>query len=710
LRQVLQSLKTGAIELVEAPAPLVRDRHLLIETQRTLISAGTERMLLQFGRANLVQKALQQPARVKEVVAKARTDGVAATLEAVRAKLDQPIPLGYCNAGVIRELGRDAPGFRLGDRVVSNGPHAELIVVGRNLAARIPDGVDDDAACFAPLAAVALQGCRLAAPSLGETFCVMGLGLVGLMAVQLLRAHGCRVLGADFARDRLELAGRWGAETIDLGTEDPVERALSATGGLGVDGVLIAASTDSNDPVSQAARMSRQRGRLVLVGVTGLILNRAEFYDKELSFQVSCSYGPGRYDAAYEEGGHDYPYGLVRWTEQRNFEAVLAEMACGRLEVKPLISSTVDIGDAAQAYEQLAGGEGGGLGLVLAYSDRRREKFDRQVGLRSGAASHRGKAVVALIGAGGFGGRVTAPGLKQAGASLKTIVSRGGVSSVIEGRKAGFENASTDVAAVMANSEIDTIVIATRHDSHAQLTLAAIDAGKHVFVEKPLALTEAQLDLLQESLGRAAAGGRPVNLMVGFNRRFSPYATKARSLLAGVAEPKCLVAIVNAGSIPADHWTQDPAQGGGRIVGEACHFIDLLRFLVASPIVSARVTSVGPGSADGVSADKTTITLAFHDGSIGTVHYFANGPKSVAKERIEMFAGGKWLRIDNFRRLEGAGWSRNVSMSGRQDKGHEAALRAFVTSIQEGSAAPIPPDEIFEVSRWSVRAAALSAG
>jgi predicted dehydrogenase/threonine dehydrogenase-like Zn-dependent dehydrogenase len=709
LRQVLQSLNTGAIELVEAPAPLVRDRHLLIETRRTLISAGTERMLLQFGRANLVQKALQQPARVKEVVGKARTDGVVATIEAVRAKLDQPITLGYCNAGVIRELGRDAPGFKLGDRVVSNGPHAELIIVGRNLAAKIPDGLEDDEACFAPLAAVALQGCRLAAPSLGETFCVMGLGLVGLMAVQLLRAHGCRVLGADFAPERLELARRWGAVTIDLGTEDPVERAMSLTGGMGVDGVLIAAATESNDPVSQAARMSRQRGRLVLVGVTGLTLNRAEFYDKELSFQVSCSYGPGRYDTAYEEAGQDYPFGLVRWTEQRNFEAVLAEMACGRLEVKPLISSRVDFGDAAQAYERLAGGEGGGLGLVLAYSDRRVEKFERQVGLRPRAAGRPGKAVVALIGAGGFGGRVTAPGLKQAGALLKTIVSRGGVSSVVEGRKAGFENASTDVEAVMADGEIDTIVIATRHDSHARLALEAIAAGKHVFVEKPLALTEAEIDRLEQGLSRSAAEGRPVNLMVGFNRRFSPYAVKARSLLASVSEPKCLVAIVNAGSIPADHWTQDAEQGGGRIVGEACHFIDLLRFLVASPIVSVKATSVGPGSADGVSADKTTITLAFQDGSIGTVHYFANGPKSVAKERIEMFAGGKWLRIDNFRRLEGAGWSRNAGMSGRQDKGHAAVLEAFVTSIQRGTASPIPAEEIFEVSRWSVRAAALSA-
>ena len=709
LRQVLQSLKTGAIELVEAPAPMIRDRHLLIETRRTLISSGTERMLLQFGRANLVHKALQQPARVKEVLDKVGADGLAATIEAVRAKLDQPIPLGYCNAGVIRELGRDTPGFTVGDRVVSNGPHAELVVVGRNLAAKIPDGVDDDAASFAPLAAVSLQGCRLAAPSLGETFCVIGLGLVGLMAVQLLRAHGCRVIGADFSAERLDLARSWGSETIDLGSQDAVERAMSLTAGLGVDGVLIAASTDSSDPISQAAQMSRQRGRLVLLGVTGLSLNRAEFYEKELSFQVSCSYGSGRYDPGYEETGQDYPFGLVRWTEQRNFQAVLAEMASGRLDVKPLISTTVTIGDAPSAYDRLVASDWSGLGITLAYPERGSRKLDKHVILNPSKARRTEKPVVALIGAGGFAGRVTAPGLKAAGASLKTIVSRGGLSSVVEGRKTGFQTASTDIAAVMADTEIDTIAIATRHDSHALLVLQAIDAGKNVFVEKPLALTEAELDELESRLSRAAEAGRAARLMVGFNRRFSPYALKARMLLEAISEPKCLLAIVNAGAIPSDHWTQDPERGGGRIVGEACHFIDLLRFLVGASIVSANVASVGGQTADSVNSDKTTITLTFQDGSIGTVHYFANGPRSLPKERVEIFGGGKWLRLDNFRRLQGVGWSSNVRMSGRQDKGHKAALAAFVRSIRDGSPPPIPIAEIFEVSRWSVRAAALAS-
>ncbi|MEL6782090.1 MAG: zinc-binding alcohol dehydrogenase, partial [Pseudomonadota bacterium] len=333
MRQVLQSLKTGEIELIKAPAPRVRPRHVLIETRRSLISAGTERMLLEFGKGNLIEKALQQPDKVKQTLEKVKTDGVTATLDAVRSKLDQPIPLGYCNAGRVAAVGADVTHVKVGDRVVSNAPHAELVVVGRNLVAKIPDGVTDEAAAFTPLAAIALQGCRLSRPELGETFCVMGLGLIGLLSVQLLRASGARVIGADFSEDRLALARQWGAETVDLSAgEDPVASAMAATGGAGVDGVIIAAATKSDDVIAQAAQMSRQRGRIVLVGVIGLNLSRADFYEKELTFQVSCSYGPGRYDPSFEVDGVDYPAGFVRWTEQRNFEAVLAEMAAGRVD------------------------------------------------------------------------------------------------------------------------------------------------------------------------------------------------------------------------------------------------------------------------------------------------------------------------------------------------------------------------------------------
>lgn len=703
MRQVLQSLGSGQIEVVTAPAPLVRAQHVLIETRRTLISAGTERMLLKFGRGNLLQKAQQQPEKVRQTLQKIGTDGLASTLEAVRAKLDQPVPLGYCNAGVVHAVGAGVTHVRPGDRVVSNGPHAELVVVGHNLVSRIPDGVSDEAASFTPLAAIALQGCRLAAPALGETFCVIGLGLVGLLAVQLLKAHGCRVIGVDFSPERLAMARLWGAECVNLGQgENPVDAAMAATGGVGVDGVLIAAATDSDEPLSQAARMCRKRGRIVLVGVIGPKLSRAEFYEKELSFQVSCSYGPGRYDPDYEDRGHDYPIGFVRWTEQRNFDAVLGAMAAGQLDVSQLVSGTFPVDQAGEAYERLADDSGGDLGLIITYPENAPDKFKASIPLAPATTAGPSAGVVAMVGAGGFGGRVTAPGLKAAGADLRAIVSRGGVSAVIEGRKAGFQTASSDFDAVLADDQIDTVVITTRHDSHAAMTTRALAAGKNIFVEKPLALTEAELDTIETTLAGLSTAPR---LMVGFNRRFSPFSVRMKELLDTVREPKCLVAIINAGAIPAGHWVQDPVQGGGRIVGEACHFIDLMRYFVGAPIVSARMTPIGKPTANGVASDKATITLTFDDGSIGSVHYFANGPQSLVKERFEAFAGGNHVRLDNFTRLEVKGWPRSRGMSGRQDKGHAAALKAFMDSVRSGGAAPIPLDELLEVSRWSIRAA-----
>jgi len=600
MRQILQSLNTGEISLIEAPAPKAGPGQVLIETRKTLISAGTERMLLEFGKGNLLQKAMSQPDKVKQTLTKIKTDGLAQTLDAVKSKLDQPIPLGYCNAGVVAGVGAGVDEFKIGDRVVSNGPHAELVTVGRNLVCKIPDGVSDSEASFVPLAAIGLQSVRLAEPTLGETFCVLGLGLVGLLTAQLLKANGCRVIGADFSKDRLTLAKSWGVDTIDLSEgQDPVATVMAMTGGRGADGVIIAASTKSNDPIEQAAQMSRKRGRIILVGVVGLELTRSDYYDKELTFQVSCSYGPGRGDPMYEERGQDYPLAFVRWTEQRNFEACLEEIRVGRMDLAPLMSKT--------------------------------EKQN---------------ASVALIGVGGFGGRVTAPGLKAAGATLKTAVSRGGVSAVVEGKKAGFEEASTDVDAVMNADDIDTVVIATRHDSHAALTEQAIKAGKNVFVEKPLGLSEADIDNIEAAL--KAHGEAAPRLMVGFNRRFSPFSIKMKALLDKVREPKCLIGIINAGAIPASHWAHDRLQGGGRIIGEGCHFIDLMRYFVGHPITDVTTTQISQPTADGIKNDKVTITLSFEDGSIATVHYFANGPKTLIKERYEAFADNKFIRLENF--------------------------------------------------------------
>ncbi|HYS14952.1 MAG TPA: bi-domain-containing oxidoreductase [Burkholderiaceae bacterium] len=700
--QLLQNLGTGETLLADVPAPKSARGALLIATTRSVVSAGTERMLVDFGRASLFDKARQQPEKVRQVLDKVRTDGLFATVDAVRSKLDQPLALGYCNAGVVLEVGAGVDGFAVGDRVVSNGPHAEIVCVPKNLCARIPDDVAEEPAAFTVLGAIGLQGLRLAAPTLGECFVVTGLGLIGLMTVQLLRAHGCRVLGIDLDPAKLALAARFGAETCDLSRgEDPVARGLAFSGGRGVDGVIVAASTQSNEPIAQAARMSRKRGRIILVGVTGLALNRADFYEKELTFQVSCSYGPGRYDAAYEQQGNDYPPGFVRWTEQRNFEAVLAMLAQGKLDVAPLVSHRFAIRDAARAYDALVN-ERSALGIVLEYPGLAGAGAApaRHVALATRVAPTAG-AVVAVIGAGNYGSRVLIPALKAAGAQLDTIVSNTGVSAVHHGRKAGFEQASTDAEAdVMRNERINAVVIATRHDTHARLASAALGAGKHVFVEKPLALTLEEIDAVEAAWHAASERGQPRVLTVGFNRRFAQLVTRLKALLATVGAPMAIVYTVNAGSIPPEHWTQSHEVGGGRIIGEACHFIDLARFVVGHPIVAARMTTMGRHPSLLVREDKATIVLSFADGSIATVHYLANGGKRFPKERVEVFCNDGVLVLDNFIRLRGYDW-RGFSSTRllRQDKGQGACVAAFVRAVEHGGAAPIPIDEIFEVAR-----------
>lgn len=711
MRQILQNLRTGRTEIETVPCPATPAGHLLIGTQRTLISAGTERMIVDFSKANLIDKARQQPDKVRMVLDKVRTDGLVPTLEAVRGKLDQPLPLGYCNVGRVLEVGRGVDGFEVGDRVASNGHHAEVVSVPRNLAARLPDGVDDDAAAFTVIGAIALQGIRLAAPTLGEAVAVFGLGLIGQITVQLLRANGCRVIGFDFDPAKLALAERYGAETMNMAAGgDPVAAALRFSRGRGVDAVILTASTRSSEPVSQAANMSRKRGRIVLVGVTGLELSRAEFFEKELTFQVSCSYGPGRYDPEYEQKGRDYPLGFVRWTEQRNMEAVLDMMADRRLDVAPLISHRFPLADAPAAYALISGSEPS-LGVLLDYpapgTAADRALLSRTVALKaetpSGTATTSRAPGIAVIGSGNYAGGVLIPAFGRAGARLTTVVSSRGLSGVLAGRRAGFEKATTDTASVLADPTVDAVVIATQHDSHADLTIAALDAGKDVFVEKPVALTLAEVDAVVAAVERARGSGREPRLMVGFNRRFAPHVVAIRGLLAAVSQPKAFVMTVNAGQIPANHWTQDPEKGGGRIIGEACHFVDLLRFLAGHPI-----SGHGARFLDERLRDTATLSLTFADGSIGTIHYFANGSRAFPKERLEVFAAGRVIRLDNFRRLEAFGWPGARSMKlWRQDKGQAQCAAAFVRSLQAGGASPIPFDEIVEVARVTI---ALATG
>jgi len=654
-------------------------------------------MLVDFGKAGWIEKARQQPDKVRLAIDKIRTDGLMPTIEALRNKLDQPLPMGYCNVGEVVAVGEGVTGFAIGDRVASNGRHAEMVTVPVNLAARVPDGVEDDAAAFTVLGAIALQGIRLVQPTLGELVVVTGLGLIGLVTVQLLQAHGCRVLGLDFDPQRLQLARRFGAEVVDLGAgENPVAAAQAYSRGRGVDAVIITAATRSSEPVHQAALMCRKRGRIVLVGVTGLELSRADFYEKELTFQVSCSYGPGRYDPEYEERGHDYPFGFVRWTEQRNFEAVLDMLEAGHLDVSPLISHRFPIHEAEKAYEVVAG-SAPALGIVLTYPDATpatvANALRRTVPTGAQPRATHEQASIGFIGAGNYARAVLIPAFRDSGARLRAIASAGGVNAVHAGRKFGFEQATTDASAIMADDTINAAVVATRHDSHARLVLAAREAGKHVFVEKPLCLTLQEL----ESIERAYEGASTL-LMVGFNRRFAPHIQRIKSLLAATPGPKAFVMTVNAGAITGSHWTQDPQSGGGRLVGEGCHFIDLLRYLAAAPITGHSTAAMA-----GTTRDSASITLQFAEGSIGTIHYLANGSKSFPKERLEVFAGGRVLQLDNFRRLTAFGWPGFRKMNlWRQDKGQRACARAFVEAIRSGTPSPIPLAEIIEVSRVSI--------
>ncbi|PKQ12072.1 MAG: dehydrogenase [Alphaproteobacteria bacterium HGW-Alphaproteobacteria-1] len=701
MKQVLQNLSTGQSELIEAPAPQVRRGGLLIDTTVSLISTGTERMLVDFGKAGLISKARSQPEKVRQVLDKVATDGLMTTVDAVRSKLGQPIPLGYCNVGVV-SLSR-ADGFQSGDRVVSNGPHADVVSVPKNLCAKIPDGVSDEAAAFTVVASIGLQGIRLAQPTLGESFVVTGVGLIGLLTVQMLRAQGCRVLAIDFDPAKLALARQFGAETCNPGEgEDPVAAGMAFSRGLGVDGVIITASTKSSDPITQAARMSRQRGRIVLVGVTGLELDRADFYEKELSFQVSCSYGPGRYDPSYEDEGNDYPIGFVRWTEQRNFEAVLDMLASGALDVTDLISHRVPFEDAPRAYDLLTSDKAA-LGIILTYGHAVAPRHVQRVALGAAPIEAAGKAVVGFVGAGNYASRMLIPAFKASGASLHSIASAGGTNAVVHGRRTGFAQATSDTDGLIANPEINAVAIVTRHNSHARLTAQALRAGKHVFVEKPLALTHDELDDVKAA---HAESGR--HLMVGFNRRFAPQVQTLQRLLGAVKAPKSFVMVMNAGAIPADHWTQDPMVGGGRIIGEACHYIDLMRFLAGAPIVSVQARRMGDTDAETVTEDKASITLGFEDGSFGTIHYLANGGASFPKERVEVFAAGRTLQLDNFLKLRGFNWPGFKKQNlWRQDKGQTACAAAFVKAVEAGGAAPIPAEELFEVAKVTIDVAEI---
>ncbi len=707
MRQVIQSFSTGELTVQEVPTPAVRAGSVLVRTAASLVSAGTERTAVGFAEQNLLGKARSRPDLVHQTLEKARREGILSTLEAVRSRLDQPMALGYSSSGTIIEVGAGLTGLQPGDRVACAGGgyavHAELACVPRNLVVGIPARVDLESAAFATLAAIALQGIRLAEVRLGEVVAVIGLGLVGHLAAQMLRAAGCQVVGMDIQPQRAELARQMGAEAAS--TSDELRSLVARlSSGWGADAVLITADTKSNQPVELAGEIARDRAIVVAVGAVGLQVPRKLYYQKELDLRVSRSYGPGRYDPAYEEQGSDYPIGYVRWTEQRNMQAFVQLLAEGRISVKPLISHRFPIEQAPRAYDLIAGKTGKPfLGVLLTYSDR--PDVSRRIELRSsppttrpgaGSAPASGsKARVGLLGAGNFATRVLLPAIKKvADAELVGVCTASGASARHAGDRFGFAYCTTDANALLQDPEINTVLVATRHHLHARQVAAALEAGKHVFCEKPLALNGDELRLVLQA---HSLHGDCV-LMVGYNRRFAPMVREMKAFLARTREPLLMHYRVNAGYIPPEHWVHDPAQGGGRIIGEVCHFVDLMTFL--SGALPVRVTAQALPNGGRYHDDNVAITVEFADGSVGAISYVANGDKSFSKERLEVFGGDHVAILDDFRRLElvhdGRRRVRQSHLS--QDKGHRAEWRAFMAAVCDGQSPPISLTEIVTVS------------
>ena len=680
-------------------------------------------MLVEFGKASLFQKARSQPDKVKQVLAKIRTEGLLPTIEAVFRRLDEPLPLGYCAAGEVFVVGAGVTGFAVGDRVACNGPHAEVVSVPTNLVAKVPATVSDEAAAFTVIGAIGLEGIRLAKPELGETFVVVGLGLIGQISAQLLKAHGCRVIGFDFDEAKVALARSFGIEAVRVGGEvDPSKWVEAETKGVGADGVLITASTSSNEVIRQSAQMSRKRGRIVLVGVVGLSLNRADFYEKEITFQVSCSYGPGRYDHAYEEKGFDYPLAFVRWTENRNFQAVLAAMASGVLRIEPLITKRVPLERFDEIYGQM---DGSGLASLLIYGtdarastpllvtrgevqttdgEERAEVGSQTIAstLRLNDRQFRGSdGALAVVGAGNFAKMTAMPALAAAQAPVKTIVSCGGVTGTSLAKKYRVPLSSTDYVTVLADPDIRGVIITTRHDLHAGQAAAALMAGKRVLVEKPLCLTLEELRSVERAIGFKRMGTSPPAtphpaahwVTVGFNRRFSPHAVKMKALLGETPGALSVIATMNAGAIPLNHWVHDPLVGGGRLVGEACHFVDLAVFLTGSLIESVNAAAVGEV------ADCASILLRHASGAVSVINYLSQGNREVSKERVEVHSQGRTLLLDNFCELRGFGFRSFSKLKTKLDKGHAAQFALFARRVKEGGPALIPWEEISNVTR-----------
>ena len=682
----------GTTSLEEVPVPLASAGRLLIRSTVSLVSLGTERMLVQFGKASYLEKARQQPEKVKMVLDKVRSEGLMPTVNAVRNKLATPLPLGYCNVGIIEAVGKGVKGFKVGDRVTSNGSHAEFVSVPENLIAKIPASVTDEQASFTVIASIGLQGVRLINPTFGETIVVYGLGLIGLLTARLLRANGCRVIGIDIDDSKLKIAEADGVIPVKGGSSTLVDEILNLTDGIGADGVLITASAKVESISSDAANMSRQRGRIVLVGVVPLNLNRSEFYTKELSFQVSCSYGPGRYDTSYEEGGQDYPIGFVRWTEKRNFEAILNAMENGSLQVDDLITQRSPISEFEDVYGDMSASSQ--IASLLIYETTSEEQHQREVAIGKANAHVIGGKNIAIIGAGNFTSATMLPHLQAANAPIQTIVSRGGLTATTLAKKFNIQKSSSDYSQTLKDEQVGMVAITTRHNLHAGMVLEALAAGKDVFVEKPLALTKAELDSI---ISAQKKSGRSV--IVGFNRRFSPHSVAIKKRLPGGAL-KNIVATMNAGFIPPEVWVHDLEIGGGRLVGEACHYVDLISFFTDSEVIAVCANSLGKNPE--INSDNASILLKYASGDLGTINYFSNGSKAYSKERVEIYTANTTVVMDNFRRTDWYGYSGSSKLKTSMDKGHATQFKLLTERLTNGGDALIPFESIINTSKASL--------
>ena len=690
MKQIIQDLKSGATILEDVPVPQVKSGAVLIKTTRTLVSLGTERMLVEFGKANFISKARQQPDKVKQVIDKIHTDGLQPTIKAVFNKLGQPMPLGYCNVGRVVEVGRGVTEFKVGDRVASNGPHAEYVCIPQNLVAKVPDEVSDEEAAFTVIGSIGLQGIRNLNPQLGETVAVIGLGLVGLVTAQLLKANGCNVIGIDFDQQKVDMAESKGIIAMNPGAGvDPVGFVQEQTNGIGADGVIITASAKTDEVIHQACEMSRKRGRIILVGVVGMNMRRDDFYKKELTFQVSCSYGAGRYDEEYEQKGHDYPLPYVRWTEKRNFQTILITIANGGLDVKSLITEEVELENYQEIYGDMR--KRGSIASIIKYPDSTELASVVKVSDKTFAA---GKGKIGIIGAGNYTSSTVVPCLNKAAAPIKYIASAGGLNAKVLAKKAGAELATSDYHEILKDKEVGMVIVTTRHNLHAKMVTEALQAGKSVFVEKPLCLNEEELNQICKAYKDAGEG---VTLTVGFNRRFSPFAQKLKAMVGD--GPKNIIATMNAGFIPPEMWVHDLEVGGGRIIGEACHFIDLCSYLAGSRVKAVCMNAMGENPEE--NTDNATILLKYENGTNAVINYFANGSKAYQKERVEVFSQERVFILDNWRKLTGYGAKGFSKKSGSMDKGQETEFGMLADRLKNGGESLIPFDSIINTTKAS---------